>query len=418
MSQLHITGGRRLGGAIPIHGAKNSILPLLAATLLCRGESELHGCPRLSDVDASVEILRHLGCRVTRQDDVITVCAESPDKWDIPDALMRRMRSSIVFFGAMTARLGQAKLSFPGGCELGPRPIDLHIAALRRLGATIEEAHGCLHSFLPDGRFHGATVPLSFPSVGATENALLAAVTAEGVTTILGAAREPEIRDLADYLTACGARIAFSPDGTITVEGVPELHGCVHTVIPDRIETATYMAATAVTGGTTLLAPVEPAHLASVIPVMEEAGCRVRTWERELMISAPTRLRRIRQIRTMPYPGFPTDAAAPLLAMGCVAEGTSVFVETIFEGRYKYVDELRRLGAHIKTEGRIAVTEGVPRLQGAAVHCTDLRGGAALVVAALAAEGESTVGELIHLDRGYEALDAVLKAAGADIERR
>ena len=414
---LQITGGRRLGGAIPIHGAKNSILPLLAATLLCHGETELHGCPRLSDVDSSLDILRHLGCRATQQGDVITVCADAPTKWDIPDDLMRRMRSSIVFFGAMTARLGQAQLSFPGGCELGPRPIDLHLAALRRLGAVIEEAHGRLHSTLPSGRFHGTTVPLSFPSVGATENTLLAAVTAEGTTTILGAAREPEIRDLADFLITCGAHIAFSEDGTITVDGVPELHGCVHTVIPDRIETATYMAATAVTGGTTVLSPVEPTHIASVIPVLEEAGCRVKTWERELLISAPTRLRRIRLVRTMPYPGFPTDAAAPLLAMSCVAEGASVFVETIFEGRYKYVDELRRLGAHIKTEGRIAVTEGVPRLQGAAMDCTDLRGGAALVVAALAAEGESTIGNLVHIDRGYEALDSVLQAAGAQIKR-
>ena len=198
---------------------------------------------------------------------------------------------------------------------------------------------------------------------------------------------------------------------------MPELHGCVHTVIPDRIETATYMAATAVTGGTTMLSPIEPAHLAPVIPVLEEAGCRIKTFERELLISAPTRLRRVRLVRTLPYPGFPTDAAAPLLAMSCVAEGTSVFVETIFEGRYKYVDELRRLGAHIKTEGRIAVTEGVPHLQGAAVDCTDLRGGAALVVAALAAEGESVIGNLVHLDRGYEALHTVLKAAGAQIER-
>ena len=417
MSQLHITGGRRLGGAIPIHGAKNSVLPLLAATLLCHGESELHGCPRLSDVDTSLDILRHLGCRVTQHDDVITVCADALDKWDIPDALMRRMRSSIVFFGAMTARLEQAQLSFPGGCELGPRPIDLHLAALSRLGATITEAHGSLHSTLPGGRFRGTAVPLAFPSVGATENTMLAAVTAEGTTTISGAAREPEIRDLADFLIGCGAHIAFSQDGTITIEGVPELHGCVHTVIPDRIETATYMAATAVTGGTTMLSPIEPAHLAPVIPVLEEAGCRIKTFERELLISAPTRLRRVRLVRTLPYPGFPTDAAAPLLAMSCVAEGTSVFVETIFEGRYKYVDELRRLGAHIKTEGRIAVTEGVPHLQGAAVDCTDLRGGAALVVAALAAEGESVIGNLVHLDRGYEALHTVLKAAGAQIER-
>ena len=417
LSQLHITGGRRLGGAIPIHGAKNSVLPLLAATLLCHGESELHACPRLSDVDASLCILRHLGCRATRQDDVVTVCADTPDQWDIPDKLMRRMRSSIVFFGAMTARLGQAQLSFPGGCELGPRPIDLHIAALKRLGAIIEESHGQLHSRLPDGRFHGATVSLPFPSVGATENALLAAVTAEGTTTITGAAREPEIRDLADFLNRCGGRITFGDDGAITIEGVPRLYGCAHTVIPDRIETATYLAATAVTGGTTLLSPVVPAHLSAVLPILEEAGCRVQLWERELLLSAPARLRRVKLVRTMPYPGFPTDAAAPLLAMSCVADGVSVFVETIFESRYKYVDELRRLGAHVKTEGRIAVAEGVPHLQGAAVDCTDLRGGAALVVAALAAEGESTIGRLCHLDRGYESLDAVLQAAGAQIER-
>lgn len=416
MERLIVEGGHRLGGALTLHGAKNSALPLLAATLLTDDACELHNCPRLSDVEVALSILQHLGCAVTAQGDVVTVQAQGLCRGDVPDSLMREMRSSIVFLGAILARCGEATLSFPGGCELGPRPIDLHLAALERLGAVIEEDYGCLHCRVPR-RLQGASITLPIPSVGATENILLAAVTAEGVTTLRNAAREPEIADLCAFLTACGARIHGAGEGVLTVEGVERLHGCRHRVIPDRIEAATYMAAAAVTGGTLVLKNVEPEHIMPVLPAFEEAGCRLVPWGDELLISAPARLRRIRGVRTMPYPGFPTDAAAPLLAMCCAAEGTSVFVETIFENRYNYAGELARMGAEIKIEGRVAVVEGRPSLFGAGVTCTDLRGGAALVVAALAAEGTTEIGALHHLDRGYEAMEAALTAAGASVRR-
>lgn len=414
--RLWVEGGHRLGGALTLHGAKNSALPLLAATLLCEGECALENCPRLSDVAVAVEILRHLGCGVQVQEDVVTVQTADFCRGDIPDRLMREMRSSIVFLGAVLARGGEATLSFPGGCELGPRPIDLHIAALEKLGAVIEEDHGTLRGRTPRP-LRGAAITLPVPSVGATENILLAAVTARGVTTLRNAAREPEIADLCAFLTACGAKIAGAGESTLVIEGVERLHGRRHRVIPDRIEAATYMAAAAATGGTLVLKNAEPEHLMPVLPSFEEAGCRVVPWGGELLLSAPTRLRRIRAVRTMPYPGFPTDAGAPLLAMCCAAEGTSVFVETIFESRYKYAGELTRMGAQIKVEGRVAVVEGTPTLFGSEVTCTDLRGGAALVVAALAAEGTTVIGGLRHLDRGYERMEEALNALGASVRR-
>ncbi len=403
-------------GELFVHGAKNSALPLLAATLLCNGESELHNCPGLSDVEASVRILRHLGCRVNRQEDVLCVDASSVDRCDIPDQLMREMCSSIVFLGAIAARIGHAKISFPGGCELGPRPIDLHLKALRQMGLHIHEHHGYLDC-KADGKLKGAPVALSFPSVGATENILLAAVLAEGTTTITNAAREPEISDLVDFLNKCGARIVETGEGTIVISGVESLHGAVHTVIPDRIAATTYMTAASVTGGNLLLHSVEPAHLGQVVPMFEEAGCMVRCRENELLIQAPQRLRPIKIVRTMPYPGFPTDAQAPVMAMTTLASGTSVFVENIFESRYKHVGELLRLGANIKVEGRVAVVEGVDHLSGAEVEAPDLRGAAALVTAGLAAEGITQVNGLHHLDRGYERLEKSLTAVGAAIKR-
>ena len=418
MEALRICGGRRLEGEIPIHGAKNSALPLLAATLLVSGCSEIQNCPHLSDVDASMEILRHLGGGVTREGTTVTVDAIAPTRAEIPDNLMREMRSSIVFLGAIVARFGRATLTYPGGCELGPRPIDLHLSALRRLGVTVEECHGSICCRV-DKELRGAEITLGFPSVGATENVLLAACTARGTTVLRHAAREPEIQDLCEFLNRCGARISDDGCGTLVIEGVPRLHGATHTVMPDRIEAATYLAAAAVTGGEITLTSCAPETVASVFPLLEQAGCVItRSQLNEIHILAPTRLRRMGTVRTMPYPGFPTDAAAPLLAAACVAEGTSVFIENIFENRYKYVDELARMGAHIQVDGRVAVVEGVPRLQGASVTCTDLRGGAALVVAALAAGGETTVTALQHLDRGYDDLVGCLARAGAQIQRQ
>lgn len=416
MEILKIEGGRRLEGAVGIHGAKNSALPLLAATLLARGTSEITNCPQLSDVAASVNILRHLGCRVTGSGGTVAVDSLPLCRSDVPDGLMREMRSSIIFLGALIARTGEAHMSFPGGCELGARPIDLHLAALRQLGAEIREERGRLECRAA-GRLKGTAIALDFPSVGATENILLAASTAEGETTILNAAREPEIVDLCAYLTRCGAKIHGAGEGAITVEGVERLNASPFRVMPDRIEAVTYLAAGAATGGRLTLRGADPRHIATVLPAFEEAGCTVRCAGDELSLSAPQRLRRVRSVRTMPYPGFPTDAQAPLMAMTCVADGTSVFVENIFENRYKHAGELIRMGANIKVEGRVAVVEGVRALSGAPVECTDLRGGAALVIAGLAAEGSTSLRSLHHLDRGYEGLEDALQSVGASLHR-
>lgn len=416
MSKLIIEGGHKLSGAVTIHGAKNGALPILAATLLAKGPSEIQNCPALSDVAASVRILRYLGCTVSRSDGCVAVDSAGLNRCDIPDSLMREMRSSIVFLGAIAARTGEAHMSFPGGCELGTRPIDLHLSALRQLGMEIVEERGRLECRV-NGRLKGATIALAFPSVGATENILLASVTAQGTTAILNAAREPEIEDLCGYLVQCGARISGAGDSEILVEGVDALHGCAHRVIPDRIETVTYMAAAAITGGSICLKDIRPEHIATVLPAFEEAGCQVAIGSGELNLRALERPRRIRSIRTMPYPGFPTDAQAPTMAMTSVADGTSVFIENIFESRYKHAGELMRLGAKIKTEGRVAVVEGIPKLSGAQVECTDLRGGAALVIAGLNAEGITEVTQLHHLDRGYERLEENLNSVGAAVRR-
>lgn len=416
MSVLRIQGLHTLQGTVAVHGAKNSALPILAATLLADGVSELANCPRLSDVDASAAILRELGCRVWRQEDRISVDTGGFCRNEVSPRLMREMRSSIVFLGAILARAGEAHLSFPGGCELGPRPIDLHLAALKKLGAVIEEERGQLHCYRY-GRLKGTVIALAFPSVGATENVLLAAVTARGTTRIVNAAREPEIQDLCDFLNACGARIRIGREGHITVEGVSRLHGCAFSVMPDRIETATYMAAAAVTGSTLRLVNTRPETVRPVFAAFEEAGCGLSVKQTEITVAAPRRLRPMREIRTMPYPGFPTDAQAPVMTMAALADGSGMIVETIFENRFKYVGELNRMGARIKVMGRMALVEGVPRLFGTEVDCTDLRGGAAMVLAALAAEGETRIGTLCHIDRGYQDLVECLQNVGASIRR-
>ena len=414
MSKLIVNGGNKLFGEVDIHGAKNSVLPILAATVLCRGVSEIHNCPELSDVSASVNILRHLGCKCCLKNNTVTVDTSALKCSRIPDRLMQKMRSSVIFLGAILGRCGNAVISSPGGCELGPRPIDLHISALMRLGATVNEKHGLIELDAPDGLV-GADITLSFASVGATENIILAAVTAKGVTTIHNAAREPEICDLADFLNASGARVFGCGTDTITIYGVNSLKSCIHTVIPDRIAAASFMAAAAITGSNITLRNIIPSHLTAINSVFEEAGCEIKFKGDALTINAPEKLSRVSTIRTVVYPGFPTDAGPLVVAMLSKATGTSVIVENIFENRFRYIDELKRFGAKIKVEGRVAVIEGVSTLSAAPCRCTDLRGGAALVVAALAANGTTVISNIHHIKRGYESIDKRLSLLGADI---
>ena len=414
MSTYIVEGGRPLEGSVEVHGAKNSVLPILAACLLAPGECVIRNCPDLSDVRASLDILRRLGCRAEREGDAVVVDASAPTGWDVPDALMREMRSSVIFLGAILGRMGRAELCAPGGCELGPRPIDLHLAAIRALGGAVEERGGVLRCA---GRLRGADIVLSLPSVGATENAMLAAVSAAGETTITNAAREPEIVDLQDFLTALGARVRGAGSSVITVEGGAPLHGGSYTVPADRIVAATYLAAAGCAGGDVELTGVDWRRLSTVTAVLREAGCRVASTPDAIRITARGPLRGVPPVRTAPYPGFPTDAQPPLMAALAGSRGCTVFVENIFESRYRHVDELSRMGADIRVEGRVAVVYGVPRLHGAKVRAADLRGGAALVVAALGAEGESTVSGVRHMDRGYQSLEGDLSALGASIRR-
>lgn len=415
MSKLIINGGKQLFGEVKIHGAKNSVLPILAATVLCRGSSVLHNCPNLSDVRASLDILKHLGCKCSFKNETVVVNTDNIKCSIVPERLMRKMRSSVIFLGAILGKCGNAVISSPGGCELGPRPIDLHISALKKLGATVTEKHGLIELNASNG-LTGAEINLSFASVGATENIILAAVTAKGVTVINNAAKEPEICDLADFLNASGARVYGAGTDTVTICGVRGLKCSTHTVISDRIAAATYMAAAAITGGIITLTNVNAAHLAAVNSVFEESGCTLEILNNKLTIKAPNRLSKVSTVRTMIYPGFPTDAGPLIIAMLSKACGTSVMVENIFENRYRYIDELKRLGAKIKVEGRVAVVEGVSSLSAANCKCTDLRGGAALVVAALAAKGTTVISDIKHIKRGYDSIDKRLALLGADIK--
>lgn len=415
MSKLIINGGKRLFGEVKIHGAKNSVLPILAATVLCRGVSTIHNCPELSDVSASINILKHLGCNCSFNNNTVTIDTNLLRCSRIPNKLMQKMRSSVIFLGAILGRCGNAVISSPGGCELGPRPIDLHITALKRMGASVTEKHGLIEMDAPGG-LHGADITLSFASVGATENIILAATTADGVTVINNAAKEPEICDLANFLNSCGAKIYGCGTDTITINGVSHLNCCVHTIIPDRIAAASYMAAAAITGGNIILKNVVPAHLTAINSVFEEAGCHIKYNSNDIAFKAPQRLSSVSCVRTVVYPGFPTDAGPLIVAMLSKAKGTSVMVENIFENRFRYVDELKRLGAKIKVEGRVAVIEGVKSLSAAPCKCTDLRGGAALVISALAANGTTVINDVGHIKRGYENITERLLNLGADIK--
>lgn len=414
MEAYHISGGRPLRGSIAIHGAKNAVLPILAATLTVGGRCTLTNCPAIRDVDTALQILRHLGCKAERSGDVIETDTAGANRFDIPAPLMRKMRAAVIFLGALLMRFGRAVITLPGGCVLGARPIDLHLAGLQRMGAQVEQNGETISCTLDTAQ--PCTIALAFPSVGATENLLLAALRCKGETVLCNAAREPEISDMIGFLRACGAEITEN-GSVLRVHGGRPLAGCVYRILPDRMEAATYLAAAAATRGTLTLTDVCPAHLAAVTALLRRAGCEISETEHTMHLRC-TRLLAVGPVRTAPYDGFPTDAQAPMMAAMTVAEGVSVFEENIFEDRLRHVPALRRLGAHITAANSHAVVTGVRRLHGARMEATDLRGGAAMAIAALCAEGESVLTEIGHIERGYADFVPLLQACGAEIERR
>lgn len=417
MQKLIINGGKRLNGDITVQGAKNAALPLMAAALLCSGETILENCPCISDTYCAMRILNSLGCKAAFSGGTNTavINCDGLDSSVISDSLMREMRSSIFFMGALLARTGKCTVSLPGGCDIGQRPVDIHIAALKKMGVTVSEEHGCLCCECTG--LKGAAVTLSFPSVGATENIMLAAVTAKGITEITNAAREPEITDLADFLNRCGADIKGAGTGTIIIKGRSRLYGCSYRIMPDRICTATYLACTAAAGGEILVKGCIPEHLRPVSSLFEQMGCSVHSYSDRIFLASEKSLKSADIVRTMVYPGFPTDCQAFAMAVMCRAEGTSVFVENIFENRFRHAAELKRMGADIRVEGKVAVVKGVRKLYGAVMEASDLRGGAGLVAAALSAEGKSEISGLNYIDRGYEAIEKAIASLGGDIRR-
>lgn len=413
MNRYVITGGNRISGEIRCQGAKNSVLPIIAAATMCDSPCLLKNCPDIRDVSATLAILRHLGCEAKLHSGELAIGCDIQN-YEIPDQLMREMRSSIILLGAILSKNGRANISFPGGCELGPRPIDLHISSFKKMGVRIDEQHGSLICDATELR--GAYIHLDFPSVGATENVMLLAARAKGRTIIENAAKEPEIEDLQNFLNACGARISGAGTSIVIIDGVNYLHGTTYSIMPDRIVASTYMAAAAITGGTLKITELEPSHLGSVVSVFEQSGCEFEIRDRAITISREKPIRAVGTVRTMPYPGFPTDSLAPIMAYLSIAEGNSVFFETIFQNRYKHASELMRMGAMIKVQGSVAVVEGVKKLSGAKLMATDLRGGAALAVAALAAEGESEISGIELVKRGYDNFSQNLRMLGAQIE--
>lgn len=414
MASYIIEGGKRLMGEVEVSGSKNASLPILASTILNGGTNKLYNIPKISDTKITLEILQMLGCKVKRNNGKIIIDSKTMTGTQIPHELMHKMRSTVILAGAILGRFKEVTLSYPGGCDIGARPIDLHLSAFRKMGIQVEEKSGLITCKCDS--IIGANINLDFPSVGATENVMLAAVFAEGETKIHNAAMEPEIVDLANCLIKMGAKIEGAGTNSIKIIGVSKLKEVSYKVMPDRIEAGTYLCAAAVTGGKVMLKNVCTEHIEPVINKLEECGCEFVKEKHSLTIMAPKKLKAV-QIKTMPYPGFPTDMQAIFVSVLAVAKGTSVVVENIFENRYKYTAELNKMGAKIQIEGKTAIIQGKRKLYGTKVNSTDLRGGAAMIIAGLAAKGTTEVHEIQYIARGYENIEAKLQKLGANIRK-
>ena len=417
MEKLIVKGGNRLVGAVKTSGAKNAVLPIIAASILGTTPSHLDEVPMLEDVHTISEVLKCLGLAVecSPEKNVLDIDSTEITSYEAPYELVRTMRASFLVMGPLLARIGKARISMPGGCAIGARPIDIHLKGFEALGVKIEQGHGYIEASAPEG-LKGTSIYFDFPSVGATENIMMAASLAEGTTILENVAEEPEIVDLANYLNKMGAKIRGAGTDTIRIEGVDKLHGADYTIIPDRIEAGTYMIAAAMTGGDIVVENVLPEHQKPLIAKLREAGAVVEEDIDKVRVIGKNPLKAV-SIKTLPYPGFPTDMQAQMMAMMVIAEGRSKVTETVFENRFMHVVELNRMGAQISTEGRSAVIDGPSKLTGCDVRATDLRAGAAMILAGLVAEGTTRIGDLHHIDRGYENIVAKLKNMGADIER-
>lgn len=416
MERLIVKGGNRLVGTVKTSGAKNAVLPIIAASILGTSPSRLDEIPALEDVRTICAVLECLGIKVDASEPhTLKIDSREITSCEAPYELVRSMRASFLVMGPLLARKGYARISQPGGCAIGTRPIDLHLKGFEALGVKIEQGHGYIEASAPEG-MTGANIYLDFPSVGATENIMMAAAMANGTTVLENPAEEPEIVDLANYLNQMGARVRGAGTNVITIEGVSELHGVQHSVIPDRIEAGTYMIAAAMTGGDVIIENVLPEHQKPLIAKLREAGALVEEDIDRIHVVGSGKLKAI-DIKTLPYPGFPTDMQAQMMAMLSVAEGRSKITETVFENRFMHVVELNRMGANITTEGRSAVITGPAHLTGCTVRATDLRAGAAMILAGLVAEGATEICDIYHIDRGYEEIAAKLTRLGADIKR-